>query len=475
MPLRLPDPRAIAARPRRWLVCVPLLAAALGATAQNGRAQPSALSAPGTVAAAIPSPTLGDSAIALPLPSLPAGLVGVTRAGAPTGAHFDHTPGLSWDLDVLPYEGHARVQRYVSYFTSGAREKFAEWMARGTRYDAMIRAKLRAGGLPEDLTYLALVESGYDVHAVSRTRAVGMWQFMPQTARDVGLRVDDWVDERRDPVRATDAAVRTLHYLKEQFGSYFVAAAAYNGGPGRVSRGLAQLANADSAGQGGEGRFFALADGNVLHDETKNYVPQLIAAALVAKEAPRYGIPARAVAPLAYDEVRVPGLTPLAAVAAASGASRAELLDLNPHLLRGMTPPGATLPVRVPAGRGEAAAARFATLGDDLRSAFRGAITRTRETWGSLADRLGAPRGVLEAFNGGLGVVRHGRGRGRLVAGQEVRVPTAAVLAYAHASTDDDGPGAQVVDAGAREATPRVRHVRQGAAHRSGRRRHVRG
>lgn len=389
----------------------------------------------------LPPPTHTDSASGtVALPSAPVGL------GAPLVAEprFAHTSGLTWDLDVLPYEGHERVQRYISLFSTGARDRFTEWLHRGTRYDAMIRSKLRAGGLPEDLTYLALVESGYDVNATSRARAVGMWQFMAETARDAGLRVDWWVDERRDPVRATDAAVRTLHWLKGQFGSLFVAAAAYNGGPGRVSRGLAQLASVDSAGAlpTGDARFFALAEHDILRDETKNYVPQLIAAALVAKEAPRYNIHPRAEPPLAYDEVRVPGLTPLAAVAAASGASRAELLDLNPHLLRGMTPPGAALLVRVPAGQGGKAAERFVALGAEIRRAFRSAITHKRETWGALADRLGVARGWIETYNGRLATVAHGKNRGRLVSGQTVRVPTDAVLAYARdVPSEGDGPG----------------------------------
>ena len=385
--------------------------------------------------------TRTDSASGIVVPVIPYGLGGPIA----TARHFEHTPGLVWDLDVLPFEGHERVQRYVSLFSNGARDRFTDWLSRGTRYDAMIRTKLRAGGLPEDLTYLALVESGYDVHATSRVRAVGMWQFMAETARDAGLRVDWWVDERRDPVRATDAAVRTLRWLKGQFGSFFVAAAAYNGGPGRVSRGLAQLASIDSAGAlpVGDARFFALAEHDVLHDETKNYVPQLIAAALVAKEAPRYGVAPRVLPPLAYDEVRVPGLTPLAAVAAASRATRAELLDLNPHLLRGLTPPGAALAVRVPAGRGASTAERFDALGTDVRQAFRRAVTRKRDTWSALAERVGAPRAWLERYNGRLEFVARGKNRGRLIAGQVVRVPSDAVLAYTReVVSDGDGPGA---------------------------------
>src|SRR5688572_532272 len=153
----------------------------------------------------------------------------------------------------------------------------------------MIRAKLKAGELPEDMFYLALVESGYDPHAYSRAAAVGMWQFMAPTARGMGLRVDWWVDERRDPVKSTDAAARFLKYLNDQFDSFYLAAAAYNGGPGRVARGLKKFED-ELEDESGEDVFFALAEQKYLPSETKDYVPKLIAAAIVARDPSRYGL-----------------------------------------------------------------------------------------------------------------------------------------------------------------------------------------
>ena len=130
-------------------------------------------------------------------------------------------------------------------------------MQRGLRYEPMIRKTFRKAGIPEDMYYLGLVESGYDQHAYSRAAAVGMWQFMTATARGVGLRVDWWVDERRDPMRSTKAAARFLSSLRDQFGSMYLAAAAYNGGPARVSRGLTRYA--DNVGDSdGDDQFFAL-------------------------------------------------------------------------------------------------------------------------------------------------------------------------------------------------------------------------
>ena len=241
----------------------------------------------------------------------------------------------TWDMDVRSYETQDRVAHYVNMFSGRSRERIADRLERGTRYEPMIRSKMKAGGLPEDMYYLALVESGFDPNAYSKAAAVGMWQFMTSTARDMGMRVDWWVDERRDPVRSTSAAVRFIRGLRDQFGSLYLAAAAYNGGPGRVSRGLARYAD-DLENTAGDDAFFVLAEKDYLRNETREYVPQLIAAALIAKEPTRYGMTIRTLPPLAYDSVRVPPSTPLAAIAKASHASTRDIVDLNPHLLRGI-------------------------------------------------------------------------------------------------------------------------------------------
>ena len=138
--------------------------------------------------------------------------------------------------------------------------------------------------------YLALIESGFSNTATSRAKAVGMWQFMKGTAKCYGLRVDSWVDERRDPYRATDAAARHLKDLNERFGSVYLAAAAYNAGAGKVSRGLRRLPDDEDADSiNSDATFFRLYDTKLLRRETKDYVPKLIAAARIAKEPARYG------------------------------------------------------------------------------------------------------------------------------------------------------------------------------------------
>jgi membrane-bound lytic murein transglycosylase D len=358
----------------------------------------------------------------------------------------------TWDMDVRSYETQERVAHYVTMFTGRAKDRIAERLQRGTRYEPMIRAKMKAGGLPEDMYYLALVESGFDPHAYSRAAAVGMWQFMTSTARDMGLRVDRWVDERRDPVRSTGAAVRFIRGLREEFGSLYLAAAAYNGGPGRVSRGLARYAD-DLEGTPGDDAFFVLAEKDYLRNETREYVPQLIAAALIAKEPARYGMTLHALPPFAYDSVRVHGGTPIAAIARAAHASTRELLDLNPHLLRGMTPPREDFQVRVPVGAAAGFDSAFAALSEKELKATIGLETKKGDTAGQLAEAHGISVAALKAFNPNLERLKSGR----LAPGQYLALPTPAV---AEASLDIPDPAIEKFPHSSGRA--RVHTVRRG-------------
>ena len=333
----------------------------------------------------------------------------------------------TWDIDVRSYETHARVEHYVRLFSGEARQRLTERLERGTRYEPMIRAKLRAGGLPEDLIFLALIESGFNPHAYSRAAAVGMWQFMASTARGVGMRVDWWVDERRDPARSTDGAIRFLKILNEQFGSLYLAAAAYNGGPGRVSRGLSRYAD-DFDGTSGDDLFFALAETDYLKRETREYVPQLIAAALVGKNPERYGLTVRLQEPFVYDSVRVGPSTPLAAVAKASASSLDEVRELNPHILRGTTPPADSFFVRVPLGRTDGFDLAFSSLDKSERTAFRRVASKKGEYLSTIANRFGLTVKQLEWYNPKL---RRYQPSGKLIPDQTVLVPAAAVVAAA--------------------------------------------
>ncbi len=332
-----------------------------------------------------------------------------------------------WDIDVASYEGQDRVAYFVSRYTGPSRATFQRALTRQTRYAELITTKLRAGGLPEDMLYLALIESAYDVHAYSRAAAVGMWQFMTTTARGVGLRVDWWVDERRDPVRSTDGAIRFLNELTETFGSVYLAAAAYNGGPGRVSRGLTQHATA-LEGTAGDDLFFGLAERDALRQETKDYVPKLIAAALVGKDPARFGVRGDAMLPFRWDSVHVPPATPLAAVAKALDIPIDTIRDYNPQILRGMTPPsGNALYLRVPIGTVERFAEGFDALELDERSAVRTVVSKKGDYVAKIAQANGLTARQLNWYNPGLRRLKSGT----LVTGQRVLIPRRDVVAAA--------------------------------------------
>ncbi len=243
------------------------------------------------------------------------------------------------------------------------------WLNRMQRYEPMIRERLAREGLPGDLVYLALIESGFSNTATSRAKAVGMWQFMKGTAKYYDLRVDSWVDERRDPFLATDAAVRHLRDLNARFGSLYLAAAAYNAGSGRVSRGLRRL-RPDDSDSIPDAAFFRLYDTRLLRRETKDYVPKLIAAAVIAKEPARYGFTVTAEEPLVYDSIVVPTMTGLDVIARLADTTVAAIRELNPQFLRLATPPAKASVVRLPPGRGPTTIASYAELPPDKRVTF---------------------------------------------------------------------------------------------------------
>ncbi len=331
--------------------------------------------------------------------------------------------GPTWDMDVESYATEDRVAHYVQMFSGPARERIAARLDVGSRYEPMIRARMKAGGLPEDMYYLALIESGFNNNAYSRAAAVGMWQFMTSTARDMGMRVDWWVDERRDPVKSTGAAVRFIKGMKDQFGSLYLAAAAYNGGPGRVARGLARYAD-DLENSQGEDAFFVLAEKDYLRNETREYVPQLIAAALIAKEPEKYGMTLHPEPAFSYDSVLVPPATPLAAIAKVTGSSVADLRELNPQILRGMTPPRVSYMMRIPVGTAEGFATRLDSLPNDDRVGLKHVESKKGDTVDRLAERSHISSRTLNAFNPNL---RRLHPSGKLVPGQDILIPSRAV------------------------------------------------
>ena len=244
-----------------------------------------------------------------------------------------------------PTQLNQQVQYFLDRFTRDRRWVLDKWFGRAGRYLEMIRYTLRDHGLPEDLAFVAMIESGFNPAAVSRAGAKGLWQFMAGTARRYGLRVDQWVDERFDPEKSTLAAAAYLRDLYKQFGSWQLAQAAYNAGEMTVTRAIRAVGSTD---------FWALARSSSLKQETKEFVPQIHAATVIGQDPSRYGFDVGGQAPTAVEFVSIPPGTNLAAISKNTGVSTDTLRALNPVLVKGVTPPGGPYQLRVPAGLGAA-------------------------------------------------------------------------------------------------------------------------
>lgn len=238
---------------------------------------------------------------------------------------------------------NARVEALIEHFTARERERFSLWLARSGRYLGMIQRILRERGLPEELAYTAMIESGFSPRAISRVGARGLWQFMEATARRYGLVVNRWVDERFDPVKSTMAAAQYLGDLYGMFGHWFLAQAAYNAGEAKVGRAIQRAKTTD---------FWALTQTRHLPNETKRFVPQILAATVITQAPARYGFEVAMEPPLQYDEVTVKRVLDFETIAALAEVSVEEVRDLNPALRGGVTPPFGSYTLRLPSGTG---------------------------------------------------------------------------------------------------------------------------
>ncbi|MFA4902744.1 MAG: lytic transglycosylase domain-containing protein [Desulfobaccales bacterium] len=229
--------------------------------------------------------------------------------------------GLGTELPIML---NPSVQGFLRSFTTSRRATIQAQLSRSERYLPMIRQIFQEQGLPQDLVYLPMIESGFNPLARSPKEAVGLWQFIAGTARRYGLKVDEWVDERRDPEKSTKAAARYLKDLHGQFGCWYLAAAGYNAGENRVEGVVNRYDTRD---------FWVMAQNHLLPQETCNYVPQLIAAVLIAKNPEKYGFncntPAR---PLAYVRKKVPEGTNLRQFAGSLGLPYEAIQELNPEV-----------------------------------------------------------------------------------------------------------------------------------------------
>lgn len=304
-------------------------------------------------------------------------------------------PIAAADFDI-PIHINERVEFWMDYFQDDEnRERFTGYLERMGRYGPYIRLALRERGMPEDLIYLALIESGFNTTARSHAAAVGIWQFIAGTGRRYGLEVSSYVDERRDPIEATRAALDYLEMLHERFGSWYLAAAAYNSGENRVERILRRYAD----GARGDDALFWEID-QYLPRETRHYVPKLIAAAILAKHADRYGFNGYSPEPpLEFDVVSVPDATDFAVIAEAAGVDDDEIARLNPQFVKRVTPPGREAEVRVPAGRGPAFTVAYAKIPPSRRVQVLEHTVRRGETLSHIARRYGTTVRAIQDAN----------------------------------------------------------------------------
>ena len=311
---------------------------------------------------------------------------------APQGSASVKLPELAGISEVelrakydIPVELNDAVVAYIRFFQTDAREHFSKWLSRSTRYVPLMRQVLEKEGLPLDLVYLSMIESGFSAYAFSFAKAAGPWQFVVGTSRRYGLVTDFWVDERRDPYKATVAAARYLKVLKQRFhGDWYLAWAGYNAGEGRITRAIRKDRTTDFWRMMGKGR--------TLRAETRHYVPKLIAAALIAKHPERFGFHVDYEQPREAEEVRVPDATDLHVLAKTAGITFEELRDLNPELRRFCTPPGGYT-LKLPRGTKEAFLAEYQKLDARDRLSF----TEHRVEKGEPLNRIARAYGVSEA------------------------------------------------------------------------------
>jgi membrane-bound lytic murein transglycosylase D len=291
---------------------------------------------------------------------------------------------------------NSKVRHFVRYYSTTAKGHFQQMLERSGKYMPMIAKVLNQEGLPEDLGYLALIESEFIVNTSSPSGAVGLWQFVAGTARRYGLRIDEWVDERRDPVKSTRAAAAYLKDLHEHYGRWYLATAAYNAGTGTISKAMKSSGAKD---------FWSLSQKARLSEETRNFVPKFVAIALIAKEPEKYGFnPIAYAVPLDYEEVELPWSMKLETVAEMAESDAAAVRELNPALLRNTTPPGeAGFRVNLPVGK---SAVYLAKADEKFKEKEAEAVqmvtheVRKGETLFAIARHYGQEVRALMEFNG---------------------------------------------------------------------------
>ncbi len=337
-----------------------------------------------------------------------AGVVQVAAAAEPFRLATEE-----WDIANID---HPRIDFWIQRFTTDKRGDFTRFLERSGRYGPMIQEQLAARDMPQDLIYLAMIESGMNPTAYSHAHASGLWQFISETGQRYGLTVNQVVDERNDPVKSTEAALDYLTYLKNRLGSWYLAAAGYNTGENRVARLMRETTGSEA---GKDEDFYRIWDR--LPRETRDYVPLMVAAARISKDPAKYGFEdVEFLPPLEFDVVEAAPGTRLEQVARAVGVTAREITSLNPHLRRGHVPTNRSYAIRLPTGSGEAFAAFAASPQNaaQLAQAPAGSASHTvrrGESLSVIASRHGVSVSALRSENNLRG--------DRIVAGSTLQIP----------------------------------------------------
>lgn len=336
-------------------------------------------------------------------------------------------PSIPSMSTTVPMDVNRLVKQSISYLLEDPDKHLHTWMSRASTYFPMIEKILREEGVPGELKYLAMIESGLNPRAQSWASAVGMWQFMRGTARLYDLRINHWVDERRDPEAATRAAARHLKDLYEKFEDWHLAIAAYNCGQGRVSRALRIVRSRT----GNEDPTFWDA-WQYLPRETRNYVPMYIAASLVVSNQEKFDIKEFEPGPdYKYDRVPITGMIELETIADLAGTTESTIRALNPELRRRTTPPAdGAYEIRIPLGSYSEFAEGYAELPDEKKRTVKRYRVKSGDTLGEIAAQYGVSVQALRQSNGIRGHI--------IRVGQELMIP---VPSY------DGGSSEQMADA----------------------------
>ncbi len=328
----------------------------------------------------------------------------------------------SGGFDTVPIVVNRNVVSFLNYFQTRGRKYFTKWLERSPDYMVMLQDILREQAVPVDLSYIALIESGLNPKAKSRAKAVGMWQFIKGTAKKFGLRVDWWIDERMDPEKATYAAARYFKTLYGEFGSWYLAAAGYNAGEGRI-RGAVRKHRTDD--------FWELASyKRPLKRETREYVPKYIAAMLIAKDPASFGFDEMDLsAGRVYDKAPVPAATDLRVIALAAGTTVEEIQRINPELLRWFTPPDYPgYEIKLPSGTREAFLENFSKVPLPERISFHMHKVKRADTISKIAKQYKTDTKAILYLN-------NMKGARNLRVGSTIAVPVRANVPVVKTST----------------------------------------